>query len=101
MIKNKLLLFAFFLFLPSIVFADSSAFQTYMSGFYNYAITIGISLAILMTVYGGYKYMTSAGSSDATGEAKTIIVSALAGLALLVLANLIFKSLFPDLLNLP
>jgi len=87
--------------IPTIALADTSDFQTYVSGFYTYGVGVAASLAVLMTVYGGYKYMTSQGNTDATQEAKTIIGSALAGLALLLLANLIFKSLFPDLLTLP
>lgn len=76
-------------------------FPGYVSALYKFGLwTIGIS-AMLMIVIGGYMYLTSAGNASQTGKAKGVIMDALAGLFLALLAWLLLYTINPDLVNLP
>lgn len=66
-------------------------YKTYIQAIYTYSITLGTSLAVLMIIYAGYKYLTSRGESSATSEAKDILGGALLGLAVLLLIRLILN----------
>lgn len=63
--------------------------HAYITGLYDWAIGICASLAVLMIMYGGYRYMASQSEPSAITEAKEIVVSALSGLILLGLVWLI------------
>lgn len=64
----------------------------YISHLYTYAIWIATGLALIMVIYGGYKYTTSSGNPDVLTEAKEIIIGALVGLLLLILARVILST---------
>lgn len=49
------------------------------------------SLALLMFIYGGFMFLISAGSSEKIGKAKTILVAAVVGLAIVFGSYLIIK----------
>jgi TRAP-type C4-dicarboxylate transport system permease small subunit len=66
-------------------------YKTYIQAVYNYSIQLGSSLAVLMIIYAGYKYLTSRGDSSALSEAKDIFAGALLGLAVLLLIRLILN----------
>lgn len=66
---------------------------TYIGCLYEFATYLATGLAILMTIWGGYKYITSQGNPDALGEAKEIIWGAIIGLLLLGLGYLILNSI--------
>lgn len=61
----------------------------YLGCIYRFATILAIGLAILMIIWGGYKYMASQGNPDALAEAKEIIVGAIIGLVLLIFARLL------------
>lgn len=65
-----------------------------------YYLIIGISglAAFVMIVSGGFKYLTSAGSPSAIGDAKDQIKSALLGLLLILVSYLILQVINPDLI---
>lgn len=65
-----------------------------------YYLIIGISglAAFVMIVAGGFKYLTSAGSPSAIGDAKDQIKSALLGLLLILVSYLILQVINPDLI---
>lgn len=65
----------------------------YLGCIYQFATILAVGLAIVMIIYGGYKYMTSQGNPDTLGEAKEIIVGAIIGLLLLALGYLILSNL--------
>jgi len=43
-------------------------------------------IAVLIILYGGFKWMTSQGSEDAVGEAKKIIIAGIIGLVIILTA---------------
>jgi CBS domain containing-hemolysin-like protein len=78
--------------------------KKYKGGDYtlNDVLTVGVravdiilglvgSLALLFFVYGGVMFLISAGSSDKIKQAKTIIINAVVGLAIVFLSYLIVK----------
>lgn len=74
--------------------ADSDVdLPEYIGCIYEFATYLAISLAILMIIWGGYRYITSQGNPDALGEAKEIIWGAIIGLLVLMLAYLILSQI--------
>ncbi len=65
----------------------------YIGCIYEFATYLAVGLAVIMVIYGGYKYITSQGNPDALGEAKEIIGGAIIGLVVLGLAYLILSSI--------
>jgi hypothetical protein len=72
----------------------------FISNFYQFALMIGGILAFGVIVYGGIRYMTSAGNPSGQSEAKEWIYAALLGLLLLVGAYFILEVINPQLLQL-
>ena len=72
---------------------DTSNLSKYVETFYPWMLAVSSGLAIVMFIYSGYLYVTSAGNVDTINKAKEYIVGALSGLAFLILAALIFNSL--------
>jgi hypothetical protein len=72
----------------------------FVANFYNFALMIGGVLAFGVIVYGGVKYMASAGNPSGQSDAKEWIEGALLGLLLLVGAYFILSVVNPQLLNL-
>lgn len=68
-------------------------YSTYMSAIFSYAIKIGFALAVLMTIYAGYKYMMSQGNQTQISEAKEIFIGAVIGYVMLLLIELILNVL--------
>lgn len=69
--------------------------MTYIGCIYQFATYLAIGLAILMIIWGGYKYMMSQGNPDSLQEAKDIVWGAIIGLFLLVFAYLILSNVIP------
>lgn len=78
-----------------------SSFADYVNRIYQFAVVIGISLAVLMIIFAGYKYMSSAGDPQSLAEAKEVLVGAIVGLVLILLTRLILASIDPRLLQFP
>jgi len=57
----------------------------------NWILRIVGSLSLIMFIYGGLMFLISAGSSDAVGKAKKIIVAAVVGLIIVFSSYLIIK----------
>ena len=76
---------------------------SYINNFYTFTLLIGGLVAFGAIVFGGVKYMTSAGNPSSQSEGKAWIESALLGLLLLAGAYLILNTVNPNLtqLNLP
>jgi cytochrome bd-type quinol oxidase subunit 2 len=58
-----------------------------------FSLIIGAA-AVVMIIYGGFKYITSGGSDDSTKQAKQTILYALVGLVIVILAQTIVKFIF-------
>jgi hypothetical protein len=78
----------------------SSSPGAFVANIYQFALVIGGILAFGVIVYGGIRYMTSAGNPSAAGDAKEWIEAALLGLLLLAGAYFILGVVNPQLLNL-
>ena len=72
----------------------------FVANFYQFALMIGGVLAFGVIVYGGVRYMASAGNPSGQSDAKEWIEGALLGMLLLVGAYFILNVINPQLLNL-
>lgn len=72
----------------------------FIANFYIFALIIGGVLAFGVIVYGGVRYMISAGNPSGQSDAKEWIEAALLGLLLLVGAYFVLDVINPQLLNL-
>jgi hypothetical protein len=80
--------------------AAGSSPGAYIANFYIFALIIGGILAFGVVVYGGVKYMASAGNPSGQSDAKEWIEAALLGLLLLVGVYFVLDVINPQLLNL-
>jgi hypothetical protein len=71
-----------------------------VANMYSFAFLLAGILAFAMIVYGGVRWTFSGGSASAKKDAKDAITQALLGLALLLLAYLILRTINPDLTRL-
>ncbi len=53
----------------------------------NALLALAGSVALITITYGGFKYVTSAGQEEASEQAKKILVNAVLGLAVIILAG--------------
>lgn len=79
-------------------YASANEFATtdvgaFVKDFYDWALKICIGLAVVMLMYAGYLYVTSAGNTDQNNRAKEYIVGTLSGLVFLILASLVYNTL--------
>ncbi len=80
--------------------SSSSPPGAFINDFYQFSIFAGGLLAFAVIVYGGVKYMISAGNPSGQSDAKEWIWGALLGLLLLGCAYLILAVINPQLINL-
>jgi len=84
--------------LPGLTSTCLPALPDYIAAIYNFAlIAIGI-LVFVALIYGGFRYLTSAGNPTAMSDATDQISSALLGLVILFSAWLILNTINPELL---
>lgn len=60
----------------------------------NWALAIAFIAAVIVLIYGGFKYITSAGNASSAGEGKTAIVNALIGIVIIVLSYVIVQIVY-------
>lgn len=71
--------------------ADTSDFQGTLEKIINFiSIIVGV-VAVIMIIFGGFKYITSGGTSEKVTSAKNTILYGLIGLIIVALAQLIVK----------
>lgn len=85
---------------PGMAANSTSSPGAFIAGIYQFALMIGGVLAFGIIVFGGVKYMASAGNPSGQSDAKEWIEAALLGLLLLVGAYFILNVVNPQLLNL-
>lgn len=78
----------------------SSTPGTIINSFYQFALFLSGIIAFGAIVFGGIKYMTSAGNPSAQSEGKEWIYAALLGVALLAGAYLVLNTVNPQLTSL-
>ncbi len=71
----------------------TGGYAEYIGDIYNFSLKLGSAIVVLMMIYAGIKYMTSQGNPSVINEAKDIIIGSLSGLAFLILAYFILKTL--------
>jgi len=78
---------------------NASDFPSYISGIYKFALwSVGIAAMFMLTI-GGAMYLTSAGNTSATGNAKNVITDAIIGLILAISAWFLLNFINPAILN--
>jgi uncharacterized membrane protein len=65
---------------------------------YSFILTISIAASVLLLVVAGYLYIT--GTEQSVQQAKSIISTTIAGLAILLLTYVILRQINPDLVKL-
>ncbi len=60
----------------------------------NWALAIAFIAAVIMLIYGGFLYITSAGNTDNATKGKTAIVNALIGIVIIVLSYIIVQIVY-------
>lgn len=64
-----------------------------------FSIVVGAA-SVLMIIFGGFKFITSAGSEDGTKKAKNTILYALVGLVIVLISQTIVKFVFSKAIDL-
>jgi len=68
-------------------------YDEYVATFLNWAIKIGLGLAVIMILYAGVKYIVSQGNPTAINDSKEIIIGAILGFLVLLLIQFILRAL--------
>jgi len=71
----------------------SYTYDQYICALYHWALNIGFGLTLLMFLYAGYRYMTSAGNDSVFTETKDVLTSAVIGFLLLLCIRLVLHFL--------
>ena len=71
----------------------------YIAAIYQYLVGAATILAIVMIMYGGFRWITAAGDAGKIGEAKATIVGAVVGLVLALGSYTILSLVNPDLVS--
>ncbi len=72
----------------------------YISGIYDYALSIAGILAAIMLMAGGVLWLVSGGDASKITQAKELIISSITGLIILASSYVILIQINPDLINL-
>ena len=86
---------------PKIPGAEAPTPKTKLPGYikyiFNFAIMLGGILAFVVLLFGGIRWLTSAGSPAAIGDARSWMFGGIFGLALLLMTYLILTTINPEL----
>lgn len=72
---------------------QASGIGQYVNLILQWAVPILGTIAILMTIYAGYTYMTSQGNPEAINRAKDIMIGVITGILLLFLIGIILSTI--------
>jgi len=78
----------------------TSTLLNYIPNLYTYAVSIVSIIAVIMIMVGGLRYLTAGGAQDKVTSAKNTILGAVVGLFLVFGANLLLRTVNPDLTTL-
>lgn len=79
---------------------DGNLLPRYISAFYTYFLSVVGIIAVVMIMYGGFRWITAGGNPSRIGAAKEIIQSAIIGLILALTSRLILQTINPELVSL-
>lgn len=71
----------------------------YIAAVYQYLVGVATILAIVMIMYGGFRWITAAGDAGKIGEAKKTITGAIIGLLIALGSYTILNLINPDLVS--
>lgn len=77
----------------------SIMFGAYVSAVYRYLISISVIIATVMFIWGGFVYLIGSSGIASIQTGKSIMLDAVIGLILLFSANLILRTLNPNLVT--
>ena len=101
---------------PSVVLAENIQITKHQQGFttigdfiskvLTFAFLIAVLVVLVMLIWGAFEWITSGGDKEAVGKARSRIINALVGLAVLAVAFALTRVAaqflgFPDLNNIP
>ncbi|TAK05244.1 hypothetical protein EPO33_04720 [Patescibacteria group bacterium] len=81
-------------------YASAVDIPSYVTALYRYGLGVGVTLAMVMVVVGGFQYMTARGNPSAVGAARGRITNAILGLLLLLGSFTLLQTINPDLVTL-
>ena len=80
--------------------SSSSNFPTFVNTLYKVCIGVAATLAVIMIMYAGIKFMTNTGSVSSNEEAKSYLQNAILGLVLVLSPAIVFGIINPQILDL-
>ena len=72
--------------------SSATNINTSINAVITWALGFAGAIAVAFIVYGGFRYTTSAGNSEARGKAKDIILYAVIGLIVIIIAFVIVST---------
>lgn len=75
--------------------------STFVGTLLGWAIGIAGGIAFLLIVFGGFQVVTSSGDPEKLNNGKEIIVSAMAGVLMIVFSVILLKIIGVDILHIP
>ncbi|MDD2732047.1 MAG: hypothetical protein PHI53_02510 [Candidatus Pacebacteria bacterium] len=82
-------------------FTDLTNLPGYIIYLYNFAVVISAFIALGALVYGGFKYLTSAGNPSKVQDGLDQIKAAIFGILIVLCSYLILKTINPNLVVWP
>lgn len=82
------------------IVVDNNLFGNYINSFYVFFAGVAGILAVVMMMWGGFHYITSAGNPQKMKQGKEIINNAIIGLILLLISYLLLNTINPNLIRL-
>lgn len=80
-------------------YASAVDIPSYVAALYRYGLGVGVTLAMVMVVIGGFQYVVSRGNPSAIGAAKSRIMNAVLGLLLLLGSFTLLQTINPELVT--
>lgn len=80
-------------------YASAVNIPSYVAALYRYGLGVGVTLAMVMVVIGGFQYMTARGNPSAIGAARGRITNAILGLLLLLGSFTLLQTINPELVT--
>lgn len=73
----------------------------YLTTVYNFGVSVAGILAVMLIVYGGFRWLTAMGNTGVISHAKETIIAAIIGLVLMLCSYLLLYTINPAFVNSP